>query len=70
MFGGAGFGGSSDSPLERNGFEPPVPRQIGNGFEASSKWSRSTIGATVSSEQLPASRQTDRVVGPRFGVAG
>src|SRR6516165_9153629 len=26
-----------DSPLERNGFELPVPRQIGNGFEASSK---------------------------------
>ena len=59
-----------DSLPERNGFEPPVPRQIGNGFEASSKWSRSTIGATVSSEQLPAPRQTDRVVGPRFGVAG
>jgi hypothetical protein len=29
-----------------NGFEPPVPRQIGNGFGASSKSSRSTIGAT------------------------
>src|SRR5271166_478898 len=40
-------------------------RQIGNGFEASSKWGRSTGGPTVSSEQLPASRQTDRVVGRR-----
>ena len=40
-----------DSLLEGDGFEPPVPRQIGNGFEASSKSSRSTIGATVSSEQ-------------------
>src|SRR5262249_20700840 len=27
-------GSSSDSPLERSGFEPPVPRQIGNGFAA------------------------------------
>ena len=53
----------ADSLLERNGFELPVPRQIGNGFEASSKWGRSTVGPTVSSDQLPASRQTDRVVG-------
>src|SRR5215467_9086788 len=28
-----------------------------HGFEASSKWGRSTVSATVSSEQLPASRQ-------------
>ena len=28
---------ATDSSLERNGFELPVPRQIGNGFEASSK---------------------------------
>jgi hypothetical protein len=54
---------SSQTPVERNGFELPVPRQIGNGFEASSKWGRSTVGPTVSSEQLPASLQTDRVVG-------
>jgi hypothetical protein len=27
----------TDCLLERNGFELPVPRQIGNGFEASSK---------------------------------
>jgi hypothetical protein len=54
-----------DSALERNEFELPVPRQMGNGFEASSKWGRSTVGPTVSSEQLPASRQTDRVVGRR-----
>jgi hypothetical protein len=49
---------AADSPLERNGFELPVPRQIGNGFEASSKWGRSTVGPTVSSEQLP--RRRDR----------
>src|SRR6266446_445536 len=34
--------GDSDSLVERNGFELPVPRRIGNGFEASSKWGRST----------------------------
>jgi hypothetical protein len=27
MFGGARFGGSSDSPLEEAGFEPSVPRK-------------------------------------------
>jgi hypothetical protein len=26
-----------DSPLEGNGFEPPVPREIGSGFEASAE---------------------------------
>ena len=56
----------ADSLLEGDGFELPVPCQIGNGFEASSKWGQSTVGPTVSSEQLPASRQTDRVVGRRF----
>jgi len=54
-----------DSPLERNEIELPVPRQIGSGFKASSKWGRSSIGPTVSSEQLPALRQTDRVLGRR-----
>jgi len=51
--------------LERDEFELPVPRQIGSGFKASSKWGRSSIGPTVSSEQLPALRQTDRVLGRR-----
>jgi hypothetical protein len=26
-----------DSPLEGNGFEPPVPREVGSGFEASAE---------------------------------
>jgi len=47
----------------RDRLDANSPRQIGNGFEASSKWGRSTVGPTVSSDQLPASRQTDRVVG-------
>jgi hypothetical protein len=28
---------SPDSPLEGNGFELPVPREIGSGFEASAE---------------------------------
>jgi hypothetical protein len=42
-----------DSPLERNGFERSVPRQIGNSLWFRPSWGQST-GAR-SSEQLPAS---------------
>jgi hypothetical protein len=37
---------AADSTLERNGFELPVPRQIGNGFVGSFEFDRST-GAPV-----------------------
>jgi hypothetical protein len=52
----AGTDGLRDSPLERNGFERSVPRQIGNSAWFRPSWGRST-GAR-SSEQ-----RTDRVVG-------
>jgi hypothetical protein len=43
-----------DSSLEGNGFELPVPHEIGSGFEASAELGRSTVGAAVSSAQSSA----------------
>jgi hypothetical protein len=51
-----------DSPVEGDGFELPVPRQIGNCFEASPETGPIEHRAVVSSEHLPA-RQSDRFAG-------
>ena len=41
-----------DSSLEGDGFELSVPRQIGDGFEVSSRRAKRPWGAVVSSEHL------------------
>jgi len=57
----AEYGSSPDSPLERDGFENSVPRQIGSGFKASVGLGPIDVGAAESSGRSSGSA-TDRAV--------
>jgi len=59
---------SVDSPLEKDGFENSVPRQIGSGFKASVGLGPIDVGAAESSGRSSGSA-TDRAVSAAQGAA-